>query len=293
MLIDASLFMNEVDLLELRLRSTAGIVDRFLILEARETTRGVPRDLVFPQIQDRLRPWRDLIDYHVVGMPPADHPHTRFQRFRNLINDFLPDGAPNDLVLISDADEITKPEFLAAAKVSYLAAPCSVGQRTFYYWLNLRFRPFKPGAAPPGWHGETADGWAEWRGPALVRRSDLDLRTPNDYRERIFLPIVPDAGWHFSFMMEPEAMAAKLRAQGHIEYDDERKWALDNLQAARTEGRDWDFGRDLALDWVPLDESYPPAVLQDIERWARYVGPHGRLDDAGCAAAAAERESSS
>ena len=49
MIIDTFLFFQEIDLLEIRLEYLYPIVDKFIIIEARQTFKGNAKDYIFEQ----------------------------------------------------------------------------------------------------------------------------------------------------------------------------------------------------------------------------------------------------
>lgn len=112
-------FLNEVDLLEVRLRELDDVVDVHVIAESPYTFRGDAKPLLFDR--DRFAPWLDKIRYVVTDRMEAS-PHQRFgeqDRWarengqRAALADALDDVAGNDVVILSDLDEVPRAAFLA------------------------------------------------------------------------------------------------------------------------------------------------------------------------------------
>ena len=110
---DCFTFYNEYDLLEWRLRLLYNIVDVFVIVEADRTFQNNSKPFNFLQAEQRFAPYKDKIRYIKLS---GDIPYTSdwsieiFQR--NNISQGLYDCQPEDIVMISDVDEIMDPRVL-------------------------------------------------------------------------------------------------------------------------------------------------------------------------------------
>src|SRR5581483_3133716 len=119
-------FFNELDVLEVRLATLDPVVDLHVIAEARTTFAGERKPLLLQQHWERFEPWHDKIRYlHVEGMPKGDQVYAepgtattacasdRWRR-ENHQRDFLGEGLhdleDDDLLFLSDLDEIPNPE---------------------------------------------------------------------------------------------------------------------------------------------------------------------------------------
>ena len=71
MLIDAFLFFNEKELVELRIKYLNNLVDYFVIVEADITHQGKKKDWNFPKILERnLKEFSSKIQYHQLHIDP-------------------------------------------------------------------------------------------------------------------------------------------------------------------------------------------------------------------------------
>ena len=114
MLYDAFLFYNEMRLLEIRLNELKNVVDRFVIVESNITFQGKPKPLYFWDNRDRFSAFQDrIIHVPVVDMPATDDPWQREYYQRNCIARGLTDCSSDDVIMISDADEIPKADVVA------------------------------------------------------------------------------------------------------------------------------------------------------------------------------------
>ena len=71
MLIDAFLFFNEKELVELRVKYLNSIIDYFVVVEANITHQGKKKDWNFPKIlENNLKKFSGKIQYHQLNIDP-------------------------------------------------------------------------------------------------------------------------------------------------------------------------------------------------------------------------------
>lgn len=199
MIFDCFTFYDEFLLLDMRLAELGDVVDRFVLVESPVTHQGRPKPLHFQERKEAYRQWGDRIIHVVAELPEQGGAWDRENAQRRAIARGLSGADPDDLVISGDADEIPRAE-----AVRYLAAtvsnPVRLEYRLHYYKLNLRATYDEP-----------------WDLARALRRRDVDdlsaLRTP------IVAESVPDAGWHFSYLMSPERIAEKLDTFAHVEFN--------------------------------------------------------------------------
>ena len=134
MVIDCIPFFNELDILKLRLHILDPLVDRFVIEEATHTFSGLPKDLCFEKNREMFEEFLPKITYLVVDNSPKEistHERDKFQK--NALAKALTDASDEDVLILSDVDEIPNPAVLQELvkrfdpdKIYHLA------QRNFY-----------------------------------------------------------------------------------------------------------------------------------------------------------------
>lgn len=261
MILDAFPFFNELELLHLRLRELAEVVDRFLLVEATHTHAGEPKELVFAANRDHFA--RYPIEHVVVPLPPAgpglDPWRDRENVQRNAILQGLGETPDDAVVLISDLDEIPHPEAVRRMGDWLREAPAVLlRQRFFYYFLNGHVGT---------WHGTVGAhaGTVRARTPQRLRM----LRTTP---EQALIPPVP-GGWHFSYLGGAATVAKKIRAFAHQEFN-EARYVDPAAIAARIEaGADLFDRPGLSVRYEPLDASYPTTLLRDPDPWRHLIHP--------------------
>ena len=123
MLYDCFTFFNELEILDIRLHEMAPIVDRFVLVEARKTFQGTDKPLYFEDNKALFAPYLAKIEHIIVDFPPeidylrpAKSPAWAREYFqRDQIAQGLTTASPDDLILISDVDEIVKAPILETA----------------------------------------------------------------------------------------------------------------------------------------------------------------------------------
>lgn len=125
----------------------------------------------------------------------------REEQQRDAVRELLPMMAPDDLVLLCDADEIVAPGVLSAILAATEQGPVKL--RMAHYMAGTRWR-----------HRDA------WRHPGACRARDLPEHATADLRMNFgVIPRVPDAGWHLTYLGSEADVDAKLSAFAHAEID--------------------------------------------------------------------------
>lgn len=260
MIIDAISFFNELDLLELRLTELSPVVDKFVIVEATRTHKGDPKPFYYAENKARFAEWEDKIEHIIVGDMPTGEGIAAIRRRemfqRNCILRGLRMAADDDIVLISDCDELprltTLPRDLPdGAVVTYL-------QKLYYYNFNT-YAPDRP------WPGTRACRVADARAmsPHIVRNS---MGQPDAYYPRHMH--MQNGGWHYSYFGGVDKIREKQTQFLHQELVNEKNTALDTIRARVAGGLDI-WGRENEQEFVigPADD-LPYTVLRDLPKYA-------------------------
>lgn len=239
---DCVLFFNELDLLELRLKTLWDYVDRFVIFEGRETFSGKPKPLHFMSNLPRFESWMEKISQITVPEIDGTPWEREFYARDHMPLGFL-DAAPDDIIFQSDVDEIWDPEKLGVEA----DGPLVYGQRMFYYRLNTERVPRIV------WYGSRRVRAGEWPGGQVLRN--------------IKAPVLADGGWHFSFLGDERFAKDKLEAYAHTEYAH-----LDTEHIAESIRTGVDLINPTASYLpVPVDETFPKPITEDPSRWKHLI----------------------
>lgn len=199
MLVDAFMFYNELEILELRLECLDEHVDLFVLVESEVNHVGGPKELFFDANRDRFAKWLPKIKHVVVTAdeaPKDPNPWAREKYQREAILKGLEGISDDALVMISDVDEI--PDM---SKVRYEQLPavvCSVHMWMFEYSLKYLF------------NGEP------WFGTVITNAELVKRMGPNYFRDnRWKFPCFQYSGWHLSSFGTPMRIWQKFQTYAH------------------------------------------------------------------------------
>lgn len=255
---DCFTFFNELDLLEFRLKFLDAHVDHFVIAESDLTHSGQPKPYHFETAKDRFKKWQHKIIYIPVHQSSAGlqfeevksyTPGSAAWKLENEQRNALLLGSDqmqdNDIVLLSDLDEIPDPSAIKKAKRS--GKPVAFSLLFHYYFLNCQNR------------GQSR--W--WKGSISCTAKQFREITPQGLRDkRDRYPSIGHAGWHFSFLGGEEKIRQKLLAFAHTEFNKEEYVSEKHIKEAVAKGEDILKRDGVVFKYVPL--SYYPAALQNI-----------------------------
>jgi beta-1,4-mannosyl-glycoprotein beta-1,4-N-acetylglucosaminyltransferase len=246
MVIDSFYLLNELDLLEVRLNILDSCVDKFVIVECTETFGGMPRELMFDA--ERFAKWKDKIIYHVVDDFPMDDDiymtavespctgvgeHWWVREFyqKESLRKALDFCADDDIVFISDIDEIWNPKLVYAPKDDEVIKP---KQKPYLYFFNQR----------------TDEDWLGWTGTTCCRYETIKDGIINHIRTDGMTEFtVIDGGWHFNAI---GGKKLKVEASQHPVANKESDWNRREV--------------NMRID----DSELPEYLITNKDKWAKY-----------------------
>jgi len=254
-----------------------GIVDRFILVEAAQTHRGVKKPLHFNENIQRFAPWRDKIEHVVLKtLPKSDDPWVRENAQRNGIALGLGEISNDDLIVVSDVDEIPRADVL-----SYLAATPSVriaGLRMPLFYLRFNYLQIK-GQDPVYVWGVAA------RGEIFRRVGAQGLRDTRRYLQRRSWKksltrgqaVMQHAGWHFSYLGDDDHVRLKLASFAHREHAVSETLQHYGVEGILAQNLDL-FGRP-GFEWVTVsvNDYFPPQLVEALERYRHLIVANSAL----------------
>lgn len=244
---DCVMAFNETDMLELRLQTLYDVVDQFVIVEAGQTHSGQPKpSWIGDALQsERFAPYADKVIYHYAATLQGDHSWTRERNHRGLISSVLRYfAAPEDLIVVGDVDEIPNPDIIPS-----IGNMATLELDFMYYSFHHRVKM--------GW-GIGACRWGVCQDANAIRRGEFGVAAPT----------IPNAGWHLSYLMQPEQVVEKIRAFMHHDWADNDPRVLNRdyiAEKMRTGGDIW--GRDLEIEYVQFPENLPHPVRENPNKY--------------------------
>ncbi len=231
---DCFMYFDEEVTLEVRLNTLNKYVDYFVIVEANFNHKGENRKILFNH--EKFEKFKDKIIYIIFDKQPdkieiiniEDDEDTKSRKYimnalyrengqRNFIAEGLKNADNNDIVMISDVDEIPKLDDINFSNIQERIILFK--QDMFYYKFNLSIPDFK-------WTGTKACKFKNLVSPQWLR--NIKDRKYSFYRFDTFfskkkyidVKIINDGGWHFSNIKTASKIEHKLKSYlHHREFD--------------------------------------------------------------------------
>ena len=204
-LVDCFLYSDQSpyrELLRLRLALLGDVVDRFVVVTSRQTFSGRMLTSAFPEDDPVVQRFRDRIVLVVLDHLDGVTPRRREEVARNGVRRGLVDLPDDALIMVSDIDELPRPDVLVRI-VEAPAPQSSVVLALDYFNYKFNYRLIQ--------------GVQQvWAGPVITPLSLLGV--PQEARQSRWSlmhdpgRVVHDAGWHFSFLTETDDVRQKLDA---------------------------------------------------------------------------------
>ena len=261
---DCFTFFNEFDLLELRLRELYDHVDYFVLVEANKTFQNKDKPFYFNENIHKFEKWLDkLIHVRVVDMPNDTDTwgRERYQR-DSILQGLIPDAESDDIIMISDVDEIPRVETIQQLRTSTQSI---WGFRMPLFNFKFNYMMY------------TQDYYSVWSG--AIRKSALG--SPEDFRRMRHIlnecpynfsddnvQIIEHAGWHFTYLGTEEFARTKIQSFAHDETN--RPDILNQLDIEDSIARGVGIIRtneDYRFTPVVVDDYFPNTIVNNIEEF--------------------------
>ncbi len=247
-------FFNELEILDIRLHELNDVVDKFILIEATNTHQGKPKRLFFEENKERYQQFLHKIEHVVVTLPQDAGIWVREEYQRDYLSTVLARlGCKNDdIVLVSDADEINRASVIRniSKRLSKKTPILILKQSCYNYYLNGDVNKTQCANSPYG---------AKWRylkqhSPSWIRINRLHLG----------IPIVENAGWHFSWIGQEDKLLEKIQAYAHPAGKDS---IYSTKEGWKKEIQDLKAIGGGVVDIRPVDSSFPQYVQDNVERF--------------------------
>jgi beta-1,4-mannosyl-glycoprotein beta-1,4-N-acetylglucosaminyltransferase len=269
MIYDGFMFYRDFEILDIRLNELNDVVDKFVLVECTKTFRGKDKPLYFNENKHLYMDHLDKIIHVIADDPPEvnvdGRKHERqFSDFsielyqRDCIMRGLVNCEDEDIILISDADEIPRKELIRNISFNNVYF-YTCYQRLYYYYLNTYFNTI-------------------WAGTNALKYRHLKVKGPNRFRKlrRRGTPW-NNGGWHFSHLVGNrndaiEKIQEKMRISGHYELDTPDRNNSNNLQKCLTELRGYHrYSGCSAVMNIDTMSFMPTHVQENKERFEDYI----------------------
>ena len=268
-LIDCFMYFDEDLLLDIRFNVLNKHVDKFIISEATRDHAGNNKKLNF-DIKNFSK-FKNKIVYIVEENLPKSVP--KFKKnwssdwhrenfHRNSLAKGYHEFHDNDLIMISDSDEIPNPH-----KISLFDKKNTYGcflQKNFSIKLNFL------NTSNSSWPGTKICMKKFLRSPQWLR----NIKTKPQPFWKFYKPKAPqlisNGGWHFSFLKKPEDIAKKIKAYAHQELNKQKFTDINLINDRLKFGKDI-FDRNYSYKKIEIDSDFPEYIIKNKLKFKDWI----------------------
>jgi len=272
-------FYNEFDILEIRLEELWDTVDNFIILEASTTYVGKPKAYLFDENKERYAKYMDKIIHIKLDDPieqqrevfpgevrPGDDSWVREKYQRYASGRGLPKLSADDIVIVSDCDEIPRAEMIEMIRED------ENDYDRYLLWIpQLQYKINYMKTFHPSRHG------------VIMVTKGRAFTNPQQEREYSFFwnPKPPNTvevdhgGWHFTYFGDNDHCVNKIKNFAHTEHNIPRivdefniDWMIRNKYGS--EGPD----STERFEYVVVDEYFPKCITNNLDKWSHMIIPN-------------------
>ena len=265
---DCFSYLDEDLLLELRLNILDENVDYFVIVEGNKTWQNNSKKLRFDINKfDKFK--KKIIYIPITDMPDGDNPWVRENFQRNCISRGLVNANEDDLIIISDLDEIPNMEQIWKFNSNMRYAVFK--QKHFYYKINLQSQK------NPFWYGSKICVKKYLKSPQWLRNLKFKKRPFWRIDKHRLNNILESGGWHFCNLKSAEELLYKYKNlcetnDPHVfkEKIEEKYLNLNEIEKKITLGKDI-IGREDNYKKIEIDNSFPKYILNNIKQYKNWI----------------------
>ena len=261
---DCFQYFDEDHMVDLRLNILNQYVDYFVISESTKTHQGENKKInfdikKFSKFKDKIKfivaDYNKDINFkrHIGGESPIE------QHQRNSLIRGIEDASSEDLIILSDSDEI--PDLTKLIEINNNKKFIAFSQKMFMYKMNLQ-------------NIEESN----WIGSKITKKKNIT--TMQNLRNLKFKKYpfwrfdkknlqTIRGGWHFSFLQTPEQILKKIKSFSHGEFN-MKNVNEKNIEEKILKNQDI-FGRGITLKKIELDSSYPNYILKNKEKFSKWI----------------------
>jgi len=264
---DCFMFFNEFDLLDLRLNYLNDSVDYFVLVESNKTHSGQDKPYHYEENKERFKNFQDKI-IHVKHPLNTDGLTFEKRKFgdknfdnywkleneqRNGISNGLKSAKEDDIIMISDVDEIPNKKQIIKYKKQNNTDTVRLIQSIHYYYFNCKMKN------------------NNWLGTIISRNKNIT--TPQELRDNKNFKQINNGGWHFSFLGGVDDIILKLKSFAHSECSYDSFLEKDKISKNISDGKDI-LNRKLDFIYFDLNshkDDYPDYLINNQELFDKHI----------------------
>ena len=252
-------------MVDLRLNILNKYVDFFVISESTKTHQGDTKRLNFdinnfPKFKNKIKyvvaDYQENINFknHAGGESLIE------QHQRNSLIEGIKDARLDDLIILSDSDEI--PDMTKLNQIKTGSKFIAFSQMMFMYKLNLKNL-----------------GENNWIGSKITLKKNIStMQSLRDLKFKKYpfwridkknLQII-QGGWHFSFLQTPQDIKKKIQSFSHGEFNIDNIVNQENIKEKISQGIDI-FNRGFQLNRIEIDSRFPNFILKNKDKLSDWI----------------------
>ena len=248
----------------LRLNILDKFVDYFVISESTKTHQGKNKKLnfdikKFSNFKNKIiyitADYKEKINFnkHTGGESPIE------QHQRNALIEGIKGASPEDLIMLSDSDEI--PDLTKLSEINFKKRYMAFAQKMFMYKLNLQ------NLNENNWIGSkiTKKKYIT----SMQKLRNLKFKKYPFWRIDKYNQQIIHGGWHFSFLQTPQQILTKIKSFSHGEFNNENITEK-SIEEKILKNEDI-FGRGTELKKINIDDEYPDYILKNKDKLSHWI----------------------
>jgi len=278
---DCFSFYNEFEILEIRLKELWDTVDYFILLEASTTFSGLKKEYMFDQNKERFEPYLSKIRHIKLDDSIEEQrnvfPHEiddtwvreKYQRYS--LQKELYDLSADDLVMISDCDEIPR-----ADVINMIKEDANDYDRYHLYIAQFNYKINYMKIQRPSRHG------------AIIVTRGRVFTNPQQEREFTFFwnkapentAEINHGGWHFTYFGNETHCVNKIQSFAHTEQNVPRivdqyniEWMIRNKYGHEGSASE----HNERFEYVIIDDYFPKCITENLDLWQHMIIPEAEF----------------
>ena len=262
---DCFQYFNEDHILDMRFNILDKYVDYFVVSESTKTHQGKEKKLNFninnfPKFKRKIK--------YIVASYDGEKPFDNHQwgesiieqHQRNNISEGIKKASDDDLIILSDSDEI--PDLKKLKEIKKSVKFIAFSQMMFMYKINLQ------NLDESNWIGSRMCLKKNFPLPQKLR--DMKFKNYPFWRFDKPKTQIIQGGWHFSFLQTPTDIIKKIKSFSHGEFNKEEIVDEKRILTKISSGKDI-FDRGLRLKKVNIDNKFPEYILRNKKNFSNWI----------------------
>ena len=264
---DCFLFNDENHILEVRINELKDFVDYFIIIEFGENHQGKKKGKkINKEILEKFKKKIRYYYFESFNKKLTVWEKENFQR--NKINDGIFDAAPNDVIIVSDVDEIPILKNIDFSKINNQVFAFS--QINSIYKLNLYREQIE-------WTGSKLCLKKYLKSPQWLRSLKVHkkynflridkLLSKNYYRK---FKIIKNGGWHFGWLRSADQIVDKINSYAHTEFNTIENNKKEYIEKC-IKNKIVFFDKNEKLTFKNKNFNLPKYITDNIDKYSQWI----------------------